>query len=187
MKSDEKFFKFLGFRIDNKLSWKYHIQHVTKKLSTANYIIATVKNSFPKHIKRLIYMSLGQSHIEYGLPIWFNQNLGHIEKIQKKIIRNICKTKYNAHTQNLFGENKILKSNELHQLTTIRLVKKTLNNDTPIRLRNLFHIPEQNRTLRNQNIKITGINGRILYDIPKIWNQLPYELKLNEISCKYER
>ena len=34
--SNEQYFKFLGFRMDNKLKWKHHIQHVTNKLSTTN-------------------------------------------------------------------------------------------------------------------------------------------------------
>ena len=126
--NEEKFFKFLGFRMDNKLTWKHHIQHVKTKLSTANYILATVKNSFPKQIKKLIYMALGQSHIEYGLPIWYNQKATILEKTQKKIIRNICNTKYNAHTSKLFAENSILKITKLYELSTLRLIKKPLIN-----------------------------------------------------------
>ena len=136
--NEEKFFKLLGFRMDNKLTWKYHIQHVKTKLSTTNYILATVKNTFPKHIKKLIYMALGQSHIEYGLPIWFNQKALILEKTQKKIIRNICNTKYNAHTSELFANNNILKINELYELATIRTIIKTLTQQTPIRMRDIF-------------------------------------------------
>ena len=43
---------------------------------------------------------------------------------KKKIIRNICSTKYNAHTSKLFAENSILKITELYELATLRLIKK---------------------------------------------------------------
>ena len=94
-------------------------------MNRANYIIASIKNIFPKKIKKQIYMALGQSHIEYGLPIWNNQKTQHLEKTQKKILCNICNTKYNAHTSQLFAENNILKINDLHQKAALRLIKKT--------------------------------------------------------------
>ena len=62
-KSPEKYFKLLGFRIDDKLSWKHHIKHVTNKLKSVNYIIASIKNSHTINIKKLIYQSLGQSYL----------------------------------------------------------------------------------------------------------------------------
>ena len=117
--SDEKYFKFLGFRMDNKLSWTHHSQHVINKLSTANYLLATIKNIFPKYIKKQIYLSLGQSHIEYGLPVWINKHASKIEQIQKKIIRNIYNTKYNAHTLELFGKCNILKIKDLYKMAAI--------------------------------------------------------------------
>ena len=64
-------------------------------------------------------MALGQSHIEYGLLIWNNQKTQHLEKTQKKILRNICNIKYNAHTSQLFAENNILKINDLHQIAAL--------------------------------------------------------------------
>ena len=53
--SDEKYFKFLGFRMDNKLKWNHHFQHVKNKPKTANYLLATTKNLYTENIKKLIY------------------------------------------------------------------------------------------------------------------------------------
>ena len=44
----EKAFKFLGFWIDNKLSWKHHINHILNKMKTANYILTRTKHLFNK-------------------------------------------------------------------------------------------------------------------------------------------
>ena len=142
-KSDEKYFKFLGFRMDNRLTWTHHSKHVINKLTTANYLLATVKNYFPKHIKRLIYMALGQSHLEYGLPIWINKHAKTIEKLQKKCVRNICNVKYNAHTDKLFGDLKILKVKELHKIAAIRTIKKSHLKKTPETISNIFSKTEQ--------------------------------------------
>ena len=182
--SSEKYFKFLGFRMDNKLTWKHHIEHVEKKLNIANYILATTKNSYPKHVKRMIYMALGQSHIEYGLPIWFNNNLNKITKIQKKAIRNICSQKYNAHTLPLFGENRLLKINDLYEIATIRLIKKSHLGKTPKPITEIFKKHTQERQLRPQNNIKVSTYGRISHDLPKIWNNLNDSLKSNNTSYR---
>ncbi len=67
--SNEKSFKFLGIHIDENLSWKYHIQKISKKISSANYIIKKVKNILPSNSLRNLYTSLVHSHIKYGLQI----------------------------------------------------------------------------------------------------------------------
>ena len=49
---------FLGVVIDNKLSWKSHILHISGKISKSIAIIRLLRYSFPKNILRMIYMSL---------------------------------------------------------------------------------------------------------------------------------
>merc|ERR1712198_715003 len=165
-KSPEKYFKFLGFRIDDKLSWKHHIKHVTNKLKAVNYLIASIKNSHPIHIKKLIYQSLGQSHLEYGLPIWHNKNCIEIMKLQKKIIRNVCNAKYNSHTDPLFGKLKILKINDLFK--------------TPKIIQEIFKLHKPERPLRiTNNIKSILNSGRIHNELPNIWNSLDESMKEN--------
>ena len=92
--SKEKFFKFLGFIMDEKLTWEFHTAHVLKKLNAANYALAITKRQFPFHAKKLMYFGLAQSHLEYGMPIWFNDKIcKKITSIQKKMIRNINNSK----------------------------------------------------------------------------------------------
>ena len=44
--TDEEYFRFLGFPIDDKLTWKHHIKHVIDKLKKANYILTKTKNLY---------------------------------------------------------------------------------------------------------------------------------------------
>ena len=177
-KHEEKFFKFLGFRLDNNLSWKHHIQHVTNKLKINNYILASIKNTHPKNIKKLIYQALGQSHIEYGLPIWYNSKTDQIHKIQKKILRNICNTKYNAHTKPLLAENRILTIHDLYTVNSLRLVNKAHRGQTASNIQQIFKKHTSDRPQRKpNNIKPLLNTGRIHYDIPTLWNNLNEDLK----------
>ena len=56
---------FLGVIIDNKLTWKNHIRHISSKISKSIAILRILRYSFPKEILRMIYMSLIFSHINY--------------------------------------------------------------------------------------------------------------------------
>ena len=44
---EEKVFKFVGHVLDDKLTWSGHIEHICKKLATANFPINSSKNFFP--------------------------------------------------------------------------------------------------------------------------------------------
>ena len=130
-------------------------------------------------------MALGQSHLDYGIPIWKNNQLSKIEQIQKKAIRNISGAKYNAHTMKLFGTNKILKVSDLFKINCIRIMKKSHQNKTPNLIKTIFSKENHTRTLRNVNdIKIKIPKSRIFWEIPKIWNDLEDYLKSDLISLK---
>ena len=104
----------------------------------------------------------------------------------KKAIRKINNSKYNAHTDPILAAYKILKIQELYKLASVRLIKKTLTGDTPQKIRLIFHTQTQERPTRYpNNIMIQGMRGRISYDIPTIWNNLPEELKSNNTSLKH--
>ncbi|CAL4124582.1 unnamed protein product [Meganyctiphanes norvegica] len=61
---------FLGVIIDNKLSWKPHITHLCSKISKGTAILRFLKITYPKHILRMIYMSLIYSYLNYCNLIW---------------------------------------------------------------------------------------------------------------------
>ena len=107
-----------------------------------------------------------------------------LRKNTKKIMRNICNSKYNAHTPILFAENNILKIKDLYQISTLRLIKKTLLGKTPTRLRNIFKMKDCDRPQRYNNLQTHAMVGRISNEIPNIWNNLPNELKLEELTLK---
>ena len=61
---------FLGVIIDQKLSWKQHIQHISNKISKTIALLRLLRYIFPKRILKLIYMSLIYSYINYCNLIW---------------------------------------------------------------------------------------------------------------------
>ena len=73
----------------------------------------------------MIYSSIGQSHIEYGLTIWYSKNkMKKTLSLQKKLFRTIHNQRYNAHTQTLFAKSRCLNIQDLFTFKVLRLVKK---------------------------------------------------------------
>ena len=93
--------------------------------------------------------------------------------------------KYNAHTDKLFGDLKILKVKELHKIAAIRTIKKSHLKKTPETISNIFSKIEQTRALRQiNNIRILISDSKIYGTFPRFWNELTEEYKEDSISLK---
>ena len=109
---EEKAFKFVGHVLDDKLTWSGHIEHICKKLATANFAINSSKNFLPLKIRRTLYFSLFDSHLNFGSLLWGcaeQKLLKKIETLQKKCIRNVGLKGSVSHTEPIFKELKTLK------------------------------------------------------------------------------
>ena len=69
--------KFLGIIVDNKLSWKFHIDNICKTISRNIGIIHRLKFYIPVSSLLMLYSSLILPYLNYGILAWGNthQNL----------------------------------------------------------------------------------------------------------------
>ena len=108
----EKYFKFVGHVIDDKLTWEGHVQHITKKLASANFGINSSKRFLPLKIRKTLYYSLFESHLNFGNLLWgcaSNKLIKKVENLQKKCLRNVALKNFRAHTEPIFKSLGILK------------------------------------------------------------------------------
>jgi hypothetical protein len=125
-----KNFNFLGININEHLSWKHHCDTLANKLSKTIGVLNKLKNTLPFFIMRTLYYSLFQSHLNYGLLVR-GFDLHRLSKIQKKIVRIINCSKYNAHTEPLFKQSRILKIEDLIKLNSLKFYHKYIQNKLP--------------------------------------------------------
>ena len=79
---ESKKIKYLGLIVDDRLSWKFHINELTKKLGRVIGIIYRLKKmNCPKSVLLCIYSALFQSQLSYGLTAWGSASKDQIEKI----------------------------------------------------------------------------------------------------------
>ena len=104
--------KYLGMILDKTLSWKHHIVELRKKLSRAIGILYKMKKNYcPSKILVSLCYSLFHSHMNYGLCMYGLANDEYTSRIfllQKRAIRIISNSLYNAHTDPLFSDLNIL-------------------------------------------------------------------------------
>ena len=91
-KTEKNYVKYLGVYIDNKLTWKIQIEHLSSKLSKACSMICKLRHYVPLSTLKLIYYLLFHSNIQYLLPIWGGVAKSYLYNhkiLQNKILRAI--------------------------------------------------------------------------------------------------
>ena len=96
-----------------------------------------LKHTIPKNILKVLYLSLINPHLNYGILAW-GYNIDRITKLQKKAIRIITHSYILAHTSNLFMQLKILKIEDIFSLKQIIFYYKFITNSLPISLKNIL-------------------------------------------------
>ena len=181
------YYKFLGIIIDNKLTWKNHINYICNKILRILYIMKSIKHLVSSDILRTIYTSLIQPHLMYGIISWYNpdnNNTKRLNTLQKKAIRIISKTKYYAHTSNLFQHLNILKLKDIYIKQTLILYWKFINKCLPPNIQNELilgneihsHYTRQTNKLHFTQVRHNLDRQSLNYKIHKLEINTPYEL-----------
>ena len=82
--------RYLGVQLDEKLSWKFHVKNLKKKLSKTCGLIFKLRHYVPQSTCRIIYYSMFHSIILNSLINWrraSNSLLREIELLQNKFIK----------------------------------------------------------------------------------------------------
>ena len=86
----EKYVKFLGVLLDENLSWKYHSNELSKKLSRTIGIFYRIRHFVPFEILTLLYYSFSHLFLSYGIAVWGFMYKSYFQKLfvlQKKITK----------------------------------------------------------------------------------------------------
>ena len=77
----KSYLKYLGVPIDPNLNWKYHIGHITSKISKTIGIIAGLRCYVPTSVLLTIYRSLLFSCLPYGILVWGQAAQSYLNQI----------------------------------------------------------------------------------------------------------
>ena len=99
--------------------WEHHINIIANKLIKFSDMLNKLKRFLSGYILRTLYFSMAQPRLLYDILAWgFDHQ--RLVKIQKRFIRIISLSTYNAHTEPWFKHFEILKINNLFDLNCLK-------------------------------------------------------------------
>ena len=145
-----------------------------------------------------LYYTMVQPYLTYGIILWgptYRCYLKQVSILQKKVIRCIHKSYYNAHTEPLFIRNKILKLDDLYKFELSKCMFDCINGllPTPIldyfttnatihahhtRQRNIPHMTQTFGTISERSVTHKG---------PKTWIEIPQTIRLHQNKNIFSR
>jgi len=182
--------KFLGINLDDKLKWDVHIKSVKSRISSSLFIMNKVKHFVPMKTLRTLYYSIVYPYLIYGITLWgstFESQLTKIKVMQKKIVRAIYGAPYNAHTEPIFKQLKIIKFEDLYKLQVAKFTYDFIRRKLPTPLMNIYSRREEHEqhhntrrnttyTLQTYIIRTTLASHNIAHTGPNIWNKISTKL-----------
>ena len=171
-------FYFLDLTIDEHLSWTPHIQRISNQISRIIGIMCHLKIFFPTRVLKLMYTSLILLCIQFSILPW-GFRIGRLEKLEKRAIRTIANSKYNAHTDPFFRSLNLLKVKDIFMLNILKMYYTSQKKLLPPCMTNMFSVATCacNYNLRviksvsDANTKTIGGEKCIRSFLPKVINE----------------
>ena len=135
--------KFLGVLLDEKLSWKYHLTELSKKLARTHGMFFKIRHFLPIHVLVCFYNSLFSPFLQYGILVWGLTYETHINPaflLQKRDVRAISFAHYTAPSTPIFSDLKILKLQDLCHLRLLSFVYQSVNKISPSCFHSFFKL-----------------------------------------------
>ena len=182
--------KFLGILYDENLSFKPHISSLTRKLSKLAGMFYTLHSFLPSRILQIIYNAHVNSALNYNTPIWccnYRNNIEPLLKIQKRIIRNVTKSDYLAHSKPLFKKSKALNIYDINKLYMgCQFFKNPSKYITPLRA-NHQHFTRNENILRPIQHSLSLVHNSFLIQGPLNYNDVPPNIKLTKSITSFKK
>ena len=175
-------FKFLGIIFDENMSWKYHIEHVEKKLSSVARMIYKARSFLNVRTLKMIFDSMAQSYVNYGNSVWASTHHTKLKNIfikQKQIARLIFFKNKQCHARPLMKSLRALNVYQTNIFQVLTFIMKSRNKVLPRAFNEFFKDLHHKYPTRYANdalvqnmSKTKQVSFRISSRGPKLWNAL---------------
>jgi hypothetical protein len=181
--------KYLGMILDNKLSFKKHIQVLCTKIRKFIGIFKKISKNLNLNTKFTIYNSLFHSNLLYGIELYGFANqktIRTIQTIQNKAIRCLFNYHKTYHRDDMYSETKILNITKLHKYRTALTIKKILEQDETHEIhKHLQRLSMDNQhsynTRNNHNMQLhytkASFTSSSFFKLMLLWNSLPANIR----------
>jgi len=171
--------KYLGVIVDKYLRWESHITFLCKRLRSLLYIFYQLRYSMQKSCLLMVYRSLVESVLQYGIIAWggtYNNILHQCNVLQNLILKVIMFKDRLFPTEQLFLESNVLDIRGIYCLNSLKFLYRkphlrmqvTHSYSTRQKVSEKLQVVRVNRTKNQRFINYIG---------PLIYNSLPMEIR----------
>ena len=189
--------KFLGVIIDKHLTWYDHVSTVSSKVSKAVGIMFKLSRFLPPRVLLTLYNSLVLPYLYYCNVVWGHACSSYLQKLyilQKKAVRAISKSDFNAHSKPLFLKYKLLSIFDIANFHKLSFVYSAINNLLPVcfsdyftQSNSLHHYSSRNYLNLNLPLLRLGTNQKnVKFTGAKLWNSLPIQVKTTSTFSSFK-
>ena len=176
-------FNFLGLTVKEYMNWNSHTQTIANKISRTLGVMNRLKRYLPFSAMKLMYDSLILSHLQFGITNW-GFEWERISKLQKRALRIMTNSRYNAHTEPLLKKLTLLKVKDIFDVQCLKFWYKFVNNKLPKYFRDMFKFNHELHDIVTRNhdclhlypTRTSGARNVLRHHIPELLNKFPQYL-----------
>ena len=183
--------KYLGIIIDDKMSWKDHIDYISLKIKRNIGMMKRVRRDVPTECLVSLYRSMVEPYIRYCNTTWGGCNtslLDTFQTLQNRVARVIANVKYeNTNHAKLLKDLDWLNVRERTEFNTASLMYKIENDLAPTHMKEMFVKTSDLHTYSTRSATSSGFHpphrklnigqDSFSYRVAHLWNQLPVEIR----------
>ena len=179
--------KVLGILIDDKLTFKSHIDFVCSKLAKSASLLQNMSTCMPVDILKKCYYAYVYPHMTYCAALYGNTYPTALQPLfvmQKKIVRIVSKSEPLSHTKPLFDNLKLLPLYSIIKFESCVFMYKNITkfeaalHNYNTRFHNSVQTPFPNLSLYQRSLNYVG---------PKLWNNLSDQIKSSPNIYTFKR
>ena len=140
-----KCIKYLGIKIDDRLTWREHIKFIEGKLSSACGAIYRLRQSVSQQCLRSFYFAHAYFHLQYSILAWFNTKKQYIQRINSlhgKLIRLMTLhgplKDFHFSANEMFKNMDLLKTEDIFKLELAKFMHRAESKNLPENFENYF-------------------------------------------------
>ena len=146
--------KYLGLQIDRHLTWKKHVDTISRKVSRALGVLKHARKFLQQNILKNLYISIIEPHFRYCSSVWgccSTTYINRLQKLQNRAVRMITNSAFDTPAKPLLANLGLRSISELNENELKLITYKSLNDLAANYLRQLLIRNSQQscRTLRN--------------------------------------
>ena len=180
--------KFLGVFIDEKLSWKTHIDQIAVKIAKGLGAMGRVRNIVPNSVLLTLYQTMIYPYLTYCNLVWGSARATSLHKLvclQNRAVRLVTRANFRSSCDPLYARCKLLKLCDIIKFQTAQFMFKTKHHLLPSSCMRYVTVSDSKRSHDTRKIPYFVFHGcrtvirenSINIFGPRLWDSFPVEIK----------